>query len=396
MKYDFETLVSRKNMGSSKWNLMSKTNEKVTDDIVPFSVADMEFKNPPEIIDGLKKYLDLSILGYTQATDEYYKAVCNWMEKRHEWKIKKEWIVEFSGVVPALYTIVRALTKEEDGVLIMTPVYYPFYKAIEDNKRKVVKSQLMLCEDHYEIDFEDLEEKAKLESTKLMILCNPHNPVGRVWSEEELIKIGKICIDNNVIIISDEIHFDLIMPGFKHTVFASISEEFANNSVICTAPSKTFNLAGLQTSNIIVPNKIIKDKIASERRIASGNSGLNIFGYKACEIAYNECEEWLDELIRVLDRNKSIVENFMKTHLPEIKVVNLEGTYLQWLDFRNLEKDHRSLEKFMTTEAMLFLDEGYVFGDEGRGFERINLACPSNVLEAALERLLKAVNRCYK
>ncbi|EHJ00232.1 Cystathionine beta-lyase [Clostridium sp. DL-VIII] len=396
MKYDFETLVSRKNVGSSKWNLMSKTNEKVTDDIVPFSVADMEFKNPPEIIDGLKKYLDSSILGYTQATDEYYKAVCNWMEKRHDWKIKKEWIVEFSGVVPALYTIVRALTKEEDGVLIMTPVYYPFYKAIEDNKRKVVKSQLMLCEDHYEIDLEDLEEKAKLESTKLMILCNPHNPVGRVWSEDELIKIGKICIDNNVLIVSDEIHFDLIMPGFKHTVFASISEEFAKNSVICTAPSKTFNLAGLQTSNIIVSNKRIKDKIASEKRTASGNSGLNIFGYKACEIAYNECEEWLDELIQVLDRNKKIVENFVKTHLPEIKVVNLEGTYLQWLDFRNLEKDHRSLEKFMTTEAMLFFDEGYVFGDEGRGFERINLACPSNVLEAALQRLLEAVNRCYK
>ncbi len=396
MKYDFETLVSRKNVGSSKWNLMSKTNEKVTDDIVPFSVADMEFKNPPEIIDGLKRYLDSSILGYTQATDEYYKAVCNWMEKRHEWKIKKEWIIEFSGVVPALYTIVRALTKEEDGVLIMTPVYYPFYKAIEDNKRKVVKSKLMLCEDHYEIDFEDLEEKAKLESTKLMILCNPHNPVGRVWSEDELIKIGKICIDNNVLIVSDEIHFDLIMPGFKHTVFASISEEFANNSVICTAPSKTFNLAGLQTSNIIVPNKRIKDKIASEKRTASGNSGLNIFGYKACEIAYNECEEWLDELIQVLDRNKKIVENFVKTHLPEIKVFNLEGTYLQWLDFRNLEKDHMALEKFMTTEAMIFLDEGYVFGDEGRGFERINLACPSNVLEAALERLLKAINRCYK
>jgi cysteine-S-conjugate beta-lyase len=396
MKYDFETLVSRKDAGAIKWNLMSRINEKVTDDIVPFSVADMEFKNPPEIIDGLKKYLDLSILGYTQATDKYYKAVCNWMEKRHDWKIKKEWIVEFSGVVPALYTIVRALTKEEDGVLIMTPVYYPFYKAIEDNKRKVVKSQLMLCEDHYEIDFEDLEEKAKLESTKLMILCNPHNPVGRVWSEEELIKIGKICIDNNVLIVSDEIHFDLIMPGFKHTVFASISEEFANNSVICTAPSKTFNLAGLQTSNILVPNKIIKDKIASEKRIATGNSGLNIFGYKACEIAYNECEEWLDELIQVLDRNKKIVENFVKTHLPEIKVVNLEGTYLQWLDFRNLEKDHRALEKFMTTEAMIFLDEGYVFGDEGRGFERINLACPSNILKAALERLLKAINRCYK
>jgi len=396
MKYDFETLVSRKNVGASKWNLMAKINPDVTDNIVPFSVADMEFKNPPQIVEGLKKYIDSSIFGYTEATEDYYKAVCSWMERRHGWKIKKEWITEFSGVVPALYIIIRALTEKEDNVLVMTPVYYPFYKAITSNNRNVIKSELVFCKDHYEIDFKDFEKKAKLEETKLLILCNPHNPVGRVWSEEELKKIGRICIDNDVLIVSDEIHFDLVMPGHKHTIFANICEEFAEHSVICSAPSKTFNLAGLQTSNIITPNKKIRNKIIGERGISIGNSGLNIFGYKACEIAYNECEDWLDELKEVLYQNKKLVEDFMRANIPEIKVLDLEGTYLQWLDFRELEKDHKALEKFMHTEALLYLDEGYIFGDEGQGFERINLACPTRVLKEALDRLLEAVKRCYK
>ena len=396
MKYDFETLVPRKNVGSSKWNLMEKYNVDIDDNIIPFSVADMEFKNAPEVIEGLKKYIDSSIFGYTVATEEYYKAVCSWMKRRHKWEIKKEWITEFPGVVPALYMIIRALTKEDDNVLIMTPVYYPFYKAITLNKRKVINTELKFFDDHYEIDFDDFEKKAKLETTKLLILCNPHNPVGRVWTEDELKKIGRICIDNNVLIISDEIHFDLIMEGFKHTVFANISEEFANNSVICTAPSKTFNLAGLQVSNIIVPNKRIRDKIFIERALSTGNLGLNLFAYKACELAYNEGEEWLEELLKVLNKNKKVVEEFIKTNLPEVKVINLEGTYLQWLDFRAIEKDHKALEQFMVTEAKLFLDEGYIFGDEGQGFERINLACPTWILQEALNRLLEAVRKCYR
>ena len=397
MKYDFETLILRKNVGSSKWNSMEKLNKDIGDNIVPFSVADMEFKSPPEIAEGLKKYIDSSVFGYTEPTEYYYKAIHSWMERRHNWKIKKEWIIEFPGVVPALFTIVRALTEENDGVLIMTPVYYPFYKAIEKNKRKVVSTELVLSNGHYEINFEDFEEKAKLEKTKLLILCSPHNPVGRVWTEEELKKIGRICIDNNVLIVSDEIHFDLIMPGFKHTVFANISEEFANNSVICTAPSKTFNLAGLQTSNIIIPNLDIRKKVIREHRKVYGDySVLNIFGYKACELAYNKGEEWLEELIKVLEENKKIVESFFEKNLPEVKVINLEGTYLQWIDFRELEKDHKALEKFMQIEAQLFLDEGYIFGEGGQGFERINLACPKRVLEEALNRLLDAVNKSYK
>ncbi|WP_160689107.1 MalY/PatB family protein [Clostridium sp. C2-6-12] len=397
MNYDFNNLISRRNAGSSKWNMMAKINKDVGENIVPFSVADMEFKSPPEIAEGLKRYIDSSVLGYTEPTEEYYRSIHSWMERRHKWSIKKDWLIEFPGVVPALFTIVRALTEENDGVLIMTPVYYPFYKAIEKNQRKVISTELIISNGHYEINFEDFEKKAKLESTKLLILCSPHNPVGRVWTKEELKKIGRICIDNDVLIVSDEIHFDLIMPGFKHTVFASISEEFANNSVICTAPSKTFNLAGLQTSNIIIPNLDIRKKVIREHRKVYGDySVLNIFGYKACEIAYNEGEEWLEQLIKVLEENKKLVQSFFDQNLPEVKVINLEGTYLQWLDFRELESDYKALEKFMQMEAQLFLDEGYIFGEGGQGFERINLACPKRILEEALQRLLEAVNKCYK
>lgn len=395
MNYDFKTLVSRKTVGSSKWDSMVKNNGNISDDIVPFSVADMEFINAPEIKEGLKKYIDSTILGYTGATENYYKSICNWMERRHNWKINKEWIVEFEGVVPAIHTIVQAITNEGDGVMVMTPVYYPFYKSIRNHNRKIIETELKLDNNKYEINFEDLLEKAKNPNTKMLILCNPHNPVGRVWSEKELRKIGKICIDNNIIVVSDEIHFDLIMPGYKHTVFANICDEFKEISITCTAPSKTFNLAGLQTSNIVIANTKIREKVRNFHE-KNGHFSLNILGYKACEIAYNECEEWLNELIGILETNKKLVEDFIETNIPEVKVIPLEGTYLQWLDFRALEIDHKNLEKFMQNEALLFLDEGYIFGIGGQGFERINLACPTSVLESALNRLLDAVKKVYR
>ena len=395
MNYDFKTLVSRKTVGSSKWDSMVKNNGNISYDIVPFSVADMEFINAPEIKEGLKKYIDSTILGYTGATENYYKSICNWMERRHNWKINKEWIVEFEGVVPAIHTIVQAITNEGDGVMVMTPVYYPFYKSIRNHNRKIIETELKLDNNKYEINFEDLLEKAKNPNTKMLILCNPHNPVGRVWSEKELRKIGKICIDNNIIVVSDEIHFDLIMPGYKHTVFANICDEFKEISITCTAPSKTFNLAGLQTSNIVIANSKMREKVRTFHE-KNGHFSLNILGYKACEIAYNECEEWLNELIGILETNKKLVEDFIETNIPEVKVIPLEGTYLQWLDFRALEIDHKNLEKFMQNEALLFLDEGYIFGIGGQGFERINLACPTSVLESALNRLLDAVKKVYR
>ncbi len=392
MKYDFETLVSRKNTGSSKWDGMYAANPNVPDGIVPFSVADMEFKNAPEIAEKVSEYLKNTIMGYTFATDAYYDAVIGWMKRRHQWDIKKEWIVEYPGVVPALFHMVKLFSEPGDGVILFTPVYYPFYNAVKMGGRTLNESRLILHDGHYEIDFDDFEKKAKDEKNKLCLLCNPHNPVGRVWSKQELKRIGEICLKHHVLVVSDEIHNDLIMPGYEHTVYATVSEEMAQNSIICTAPSKTFNMAGMMTSNIIVPNPELKKKVYDYRE-SQAVYFCNMAGYKACEVAYNECEEWLDELLIVLEDNRRLLENFMKEHFPQINVFRLEGTYLQWLDCRGLGLSYRELGKFMTEEAYIFTDEGYVFGEPGEGFERINLACPTRVLKEALERMEFAWNR---
>lgn len=394
MKYDFETVVDRTNAWSAKWEDMKRLNPNVSDGIVPFSVADMELKNPPEVIEGLKKYLDTAILGYTLPSKGYLDAVCGWMKKRHDWDIKPEWIVGSAGVVGGFFTAIKALSNPGDGVIIMTPVYYPFYNAIELNKRNVVKSPLIKKEDTYVIDYEDLETKAKDSNNKILLFCSPHNPVGRVWTKEELEKVGEICLKNNVLIISDEIHFDLIMPGHKHTVFASISEKLANNMIVCTAPSKTFNLAGMQTSNIIIPNSEIRNAYVKEAE-ANAFFTLNMLGYKACEIAYTQCDKWLDEVIELIYHNHIELKKYIEKNMPMIKVYNLEGTYLQWMDFNKLNLDKDKLEKLMHEDAELFFDEGYLFGEEGNGFERMNLACPTKVMMDGLERLNKVVKQLY-
>lgn len=386
MKYDFETLVNRRNTGAHKWEGMYEKIPNAGDDVVPLSVADMELKNPPEVIEGLKDYLDKTILGYTGETEEYYKSVISWMERRHGFSPKKEWFVMTAGVVPAIKEMVSAFTNEGDSVLMLTPVYYPFYSSVEANGRNVLGSELILNETEYSINFEDFEEKASRKETTLCILSSPHNPIGRVWTKEELLKICDICLKNNVFIISDEIHFDLIMPGFKHTSMGTFEEKYLNNCAICTAPSKTFNLAGLQTSNIFIPNEEYRNKITSAR----GYFSLNIFGYKACELAYNKCEEWLDELLLFLDENRKFVEDFCRKNMPEVKVHRLQGTYLMWLDFRAWGMTKEEQENFMVNKANAVFDEGYVFGDGGIGFERINIACPQRVLENTLERILKA------
>ncbi len=388
MQYDFETVIKRHNVGSHKWDQMSKINPNVGSDIVPFSVADMEFKNPPEIIEGLKSYLDETVLGYTGPTDKYYSSVINWMEKKHGFCPKKEWIVETSGVVPGLKQMVGAFTKPNEAVLIMTPVYYPFRMVVEMNERRLVTNELIKNGNTYDIDFDDFESKAKEKDVTLFILCSPHNPVGRIWTKDELMKIADICLRNNVFILSDEIHFDLIMPGYQHVSMGTFEEKYLNNCVISTAPSKTFNLAGFHTSNNFIANTEIREKLLKYR----GHHSLNILGYKACELAYTHCEKWLDELLIVLDTNKKYIEDFINKNLPEIKVYELQGTYLQWLDFNAIGMDYLDLEKFMQMEAQLFLDEGYIFGEGGRGFERINIACPTWVIKEAMDRLLNAVN----
>ena len=386
MKYDFETLVNRRNTGSHKWEGMYAQIPDAKDGIVPLSVADMELKNPPEIVEGLKDYLDNIILGYTGETENYYKSVISWMERRHGFSPKKEWFVMTAGVVPAIKEMVGAFTKDGDSVLMLTPVYYPFYSSVEANGRTVLGSELILEGTEYRIDFEDFAEKAARPETTLCILSSPHNPIGRIWTEEELLKLAEICLENNVFIISDEIHFDLIMPGFKHVSMGTFEEKYLNNCAICTAPSKTFNLAGLQTSNIFIPNEEYRNKITSAR----GYFSLNIFGYKACELAYDKCEEWLDELLLFLDENRKLVEEFCAKNMSEVKVHRLQGTYLMWLDFRAWGMTKEEQEDFMVHKAQAIFDEGYVFGEGGIGFERINIACPKFVLEETLERIYKA------
>jgi putative C-S lyase len=383
--YDFISLINRAGQGASKWDNMKRRNPSVPDSIIPFSIADMEFKTAPEITVGLQAYLNDLALVYTNPTEAYYGAVVRWMRERHGWDIQSGWISVSQGVVPALFQAVRAFTEPEDGVIIMPPVYYPFFRAVEQNKRRIIANQLRIDRDRYVIDFDDLEAKARDPRNKVLLFCSPHNPVGRVWEKAELERIGGICLANNVLIISDEIHFDLIMPGFTHTVFASLSDELAENIITCTAPSKTFNMAGMQTANIIIKNQNIRERYRQD-----AEQQLNILGYKACEIAYTRCGAWLDELLLTLDRNKRTAEDFIKRYIPRIKVFNLEGTYLQWWDCRGIGLAPRELEHFMTRDALLFLDEGHLFGEAGRGYERINLACPTAALESGLERLSTA------
>ena len=389
--YDFKTVVDRKNTGSLKWNEMYRYNPDLPDGIVPFSYADMEFRNPPELMEGLREWLDTAILGYAEAKDDYYDSIVGYMQRHHNWKIEKDWIHLSPGIVPALYDVVKAYTKPGEGVILMRPVYYPFIRAVEVSGRKMVINELKNVDGRYEIDFDDLEEKAKDESTKVLLFCSPHNPVGRVWTEEELRKVGDICLRNNVLIISDEIHFDFIFPGNKHTVFATLSEELAQNCIVCTAPSKSFNLGGVMVSNIIIPNGELRQCLYDYCYDNNGQWTLNTFAFKIGELAYTRCDDWFKALMETLIENKKFVEDYIAENIPQIKVTPLEGTYLMWLDCRALEMEPDELDKFMKEKAFMFMDGGNMFGNEGNGFERLNIACPKVVLEGALDRLNNAV-----
>jgi putative C-S lyase len=393
MTYDFENVIDRSKLGSSKWTDMKKKNPEVPDGIVPFSVADMELKNAPQIMEGLRAYLDADqmSLGYTSPTDDYNAAVKDWMKRRHNWDVDMAWNVLSPGVVPAFFHAVRAFSAPGDGVILFSPVYYPFKMAIETNKRTVVDVPLLDRGMHYEIDWARFEAAAREPANKLLLFCSPHNPVGRVWTTGELERLSRICITNNVLVLSDEIHNDLIMPGFRHTVYATVSKEAEQNCLVFTAPSKTFSLAGLQTSNIFVPNEALRQRFFDEM-FTSALFTLNAVGYKACEIAYTQCEDWLDQAIALIAENARLTEAFMAEKLPQIKVYPLEGTYLQWWDCRELFSDYKEMETFMQQKACLFLDEGYMFGETGQGFERINLACPTRVLHEALKRLYHALS----
>lgn len=397
MKYNFNSCVNRKNKGSIKWNAMFKINSKVPDNIPPLSVADMEFNTAPEIIAGLKKRLDEEpILGYEVPTDDYYESVIGWMKRIHQWNIKKEWIIPNASVVPALVNAINAYTQEHDKVMVMSPVYYPFYDVINFTHRTIVDNPLIFNQEteKYEIDFKDLSKKATDPTVKMLILCSPHNPVGRVWTKKELKKLSEICLSNNVLVLSDEIHSDLLMSGYEHTPYATISEDAADNSIICTAPSKTFNTAGMQAANIIIKNSYLRKQFEDEQ-CRKGDNGMpvNLMGLLTVQLAYNKGETWYREMLKVINGNRKYIENYMKQNIPQIKVLPMEGTYLQWWDCSELGfSTYEELDSFIKNKAYLFLDDGYLFGDQSQQFERINIACPRHVLEEAMVRLETAIS----
>ena len=389
MNYDFKTVVDRGDSGSIKWNLMREADPGVPKDIIPLSIGDMELKTPPEIVAGLKEYLDKTILGYTTPTEAYLQAVTGWFRLRHGWEVDSEWILGIDGVVPALYLAVSAFSQPGDGIVYMPPVYRPMYNAIADSGRQPVSVPLLLDADGYHIDFDGLDRALAESGAAMLLFCSPHNPVSRVWTREEMERLAAICLARDVLMVSDDIHMDFVMPGHRHVVYATLSDEAANRCIICTAPSKTFNIAGLQISNIVIPNPDLRRRF-HEAHCATGRHGPNQLGLEACRIAYEQCGGWLDAALKLIQFNGETVRNVLREHFPEVRVFDHEGTYFQWLDFRRWEMPAKALEKHMVGKARLFLDEGPLFGPEGEGFERINLACPARVLEDALKRLLMA------
>ena len=378
MKYDFDKVISRRGTDSYKWD--SAESEHV----LPMWVADMDFHTAPAIVDALRLRVEHGIFGYTRVPDSYYDAVTGWFMRRHGWKMNREWIIYTSGVVPAVSAVIKALTVPGDKVLVQTPVYNCFFSSIRNNGCKMVSSPLVFAGNTYTIDYEDLECKAADPKVKVMLLCNPHNPAGRVWKWEELVRIGEICIRHGVTVVSDEIHCELVFPGHRYTPFASISEDFLWHSVTCLSPSKAFNIAGLQIANIVCADA---DRRAKIERAINDNEvcDVNPFGVIATQAAYNGGEEWLNQLIEYLYGNYLYMREFCREHLPEFPVTILEGTYLVWMDCRKLCISSEELERRLFAEAGLWLNAGTMYGAEGEGFMRWNIACPRTTLTEGLK-----------
>ena len=348
MSYDFDTLIERNHEGEAKWHALCATG-LCDPDIVPCSVADMEFRVAPAIEAALQKQAALGIYGYSFPTSAYRQAVCSWLERRHNWKTEPVWQVQTYGVVPAIITAINTFTDIGDGVIIQTPVYHPFHSTVLDNGRRLVINPLKIDNGRYVMDFDDLREKARDPQTKLLLLCSPHNPVGRVWSRVELAELGRICCENGVLVFSDEIHFDIVFKPNQHTVFATLNDQCQQNCLIGTAASKTFNLAGLATSNIIIANPDLREKFVRTMQRSSGHF-LNTFGMAATQAAYESGEDWLAELLAYLAENKRVCCEFIQNNLPMLKIFELEGTYLLWLDCQALGLDKKQLERFMIDE----------------------------------------------
>lgn len=382
---DFDTVIDRKGTRSLKYDFAVRRGKP--ENVLPLWVADMDFQTSSYITDALEDMVKHGVFGYSESEEHYFGAVQNWMERHYNWHVKESWMTKTPGIVFALAMAVKAYTQENDAVLIQPPVYYPFKEVVEDNHRRLVNNTLVLGGDGtYTIDYEDFEKKIVEENVKLFILCNPHNPVGRVWTKEELERLGDICLKHGVFVVSDEIHADFVFER-KHTVFSEVKEAYRDISMICTSPSKTFNIAGLQISNIFISNP---EKATAFRRqvAAAGYSQVGLPGLVACEAAYRYGDEWLEGVLAYIKANAGFTRAYLQEHLPRVKMTKLEGTYLVWLDFRDYGMTDKELDEKILNQAGLWLDSGAVFGKCGEGFQRINIACPRKTLQQALDRLI--------
>lgn len=385
---NFDNVINRRNTDCLKFDFAERRG--MPKDVLPLWVADMDFQTSSYIQDALEERVKHGIFGYSETTKPYFEAVSCWMKTHHDWEIKENWIIKTPGIVFALAMAVKTFTNVGDNVLIQLPVYYPFSEVITDNGRNIVSNTLYLGDDNrYHIDYEDFEKKITENNIKLFLLCNPHNPVGRVWTKEELTKLGDICVKHGVTVVSDEIHQDFVFKG-KHQVFANIKKEFADITVTCTAPSKTFNIASLMVSNIIISNPELKKKFRQEVN-AAGISQIGVMGLIACEAAYKNGGEWYEAMLSYVNDNIEFTKKYVEDNLKGVNMVEHEGTYLVWLDFRQTGLSVDELEDTIINKAGLWLDSGRIFGESGRGFQRINVACPRSILKEALDRINKAI-----
>ncbi|WP_404454013.1 MalY/PatB family protein [Oceanobacillus kapialis] len=384
---NFDILHNRKNTRSVKWDMLQPVFQ--TEDVLPMWVADMDFMAPEAVNNAIIDRARHGIYGYTIVDQAVKGTIEKWIKERHDWQIDQGWLSFSPGVVTSLHMAIQAFTNVDDKVLIQTPVYTPFYKVVESHNRQVVKNPLVYENNTYHIDFADFEAKIQ-DGVKAFILCSPHNPVGRVWTKEELTKLADICMKHNVLIISDEIHCDLVFPEKKHIPIASLSEDIANQTITCMAPSKTFNLAGLQASYVVTPDKEKRKKL-EEHFSKQGAHMLNIMGNSALEAAYSHGGPWLDELLEVLEDNKNYVKKMFAEHASQLKVIDSEGTYLLWIDCSSLGMDHKALKKFMIEKARVGLNTGIEYGEEGKHFMRMNIGCPKATVEEGVHRIIQAI-----
>jgi len=384
---NFDNIINRRNTSSLKYDFAVERGYAA--DILPFWVADMDFPAPPAVIDELVRCSQYGIFGYTDAKSDYRETLQKWFAEHHGWTPSANSLIITPGVVYAICSAIRALTEPGEAVLIQPPVYYPFSESIRDNQRELVNNPLALKNGRYEIDFDDFEQKIIDHHVKLFLLCSPQNPTGRVWLREELLRLGEICLKHHVYIVADEIHHEFVRHGFKHTVFASLSPELADITITCTSPSKTFNLAGLQVSNIFIENQHLRRQFRHEVN-ASGYSQPNALGLFAGKAAYDHGDAWLNELRSYLESNLQKTKAFLAKHLPKVKLIEPEGTYLLWLSFNDYALSDKELDEIITKKAGIWLDSGHIFGSEGQGFQRINIACPWATLEKGLVQLKTA------